>query len=660
MEKKIGKNVSSGAGKVENVEEYTAESVNGPAKASAAKKTVKKTSTKKTAAGKSAKTSVKREKLSAAEKREKAAAEKRLDRAKRKESEKEEKKAAKIVLKQKKLEKKAEIKQKKLDKKAAAAERKAALKQKKLEKRAALREKKAERKAERAARKELLRNETKAERQKRIEREKRERVALKRQKAAAREKAREDKVASRRAAHERRAEDKKHRREQRTARKENRRGFGGWLAAVISLGVATLILGTVVTAGAFRLNDMAAIGESGARSTLYELVSVSEDMDNNLSKLRISSGVDEQRRLLTDILVDTALIESALERLPVDAATSTDISGFVNDANQFATGMLSRLAQGKTLTSGEKEKIASLYSVNAKLCGELNELAMHMTSNDVMDFITGNGGAMSEGFGSIGSGIRENIEEIVDAPFSKEGNIGENKLLGLPEITEAEAEERAREYFSAYHVADVRFTGETTAEDMVCYNFVLTDENGMEIFAEITKNGGKLAFFDSYEDCSEKNFNLETCDGIAKEFLRELGIENVEAVWLSDAGMVANITYVTSERKVRIYPEIIRVRVCESKGRVVGIDARGYLLNDETHSAKAALSEAEARELLSDELNVSSGRLAVIPVDGRKMLCYEFACNMGEEQFIVYLDANTGAEVQIFRVRNSSTGSYLE
>lgn len=659
MEKKIGKNVSSGAEKVENVEAYTAETVNGPAKTSAAKKTVKKTSTKRTAKG-GTKTSVRREQLSAAEKKEKAAAQKRLDRAKRKEAEKEEKKASKLALKQKKLEKKAELKQKKLDKKAAAAEKRAALKQKKLEKKAALREKRAERKAERIARRELLKNETKAERQKRIEREKRERIALKRQKAAAREKAREDRVASRRAAHERRAEDKKHRREQKTARKENRRGFGGWLAAVISLGVATLILGTVVTAGAFRLNDMAAIGESGARSTLYELVSVSEDMDNNLSKLRISSGVDEQRKLLTSILVDSALIESALERLPVDAATSTDISGFVNDANRFANSMLSRLAQGKTLTAGEKEKIASLYAVNAQLCGELNELATHMTSNDVMDFITGNGGTMSENFGSIGSGIRENIEEIVDAPFAKEGNIGENKLLGLPEITEAEAEERAREYFSAYHVADVRFTGETTAEDMVCYNFVLTDENGMEIFAEITKNGGKLAFFDSYEDCTEKNFSLETCDELAKEFLRGLGIENVEAVWLSDAGMVANITYVTSEKNVRIYPEIIRVRVCESKGRVVGVDARGYLLNDETHSVKAALSEAEAKELLSDELEVSSGRLAVIPVDGRKALCYEFACNMGEEQFIVYLDANTGAEVQIFRVKNSSTGSYLE
>ena len=656
MENKIGKNVSSGAEKVERVEEYTADQVD-----SAPAKTTKKTTVKKTTSAKkptAKKTPTKS--LSNAEKKEKEAAKKRIEKAKEKEAAKEVKKADKIALKQKKLEKKAEIKQKKLEKKAMVAEKKAERKQKKLDKKAALREKRVERKAERAARKELLRNETKAERQKRIEREKRERIALKRQKAAAREKAREDKVASRRAAHERRAEDKKHRREQKTARKENRRGFGGWLAAVISLGVATLILGTVVTAGAFRLNDMAVIGETGARTTLYELVSVSEDMDNNLSKLRVSSGVDEQRKLLTSILVDSALIESALERLPVDEATGTDISSFVNETNNFANSMLTRLSQGKTLTAAEKEKISNLYSVNMQLSSELNQLMAHMTQNDVMDFITGNEGTMSESFGSMGSGIHEKAEEILDAPFSKEGNIGENKLNDLPEITEAEAEERAKEYFSAYHVQEVAFTGETTARDITCYNFTLTDENGMEIFAEITKNGGKLAFFDCYEDCTEKNFELETCDKLAKEFLTGLGIENVEAVWLSDAGMVANLTYVAKEGGARIYPEVIRVRVCESKGRVIGIDARGYLLNNEKNRTKAGLSEGEAKELLSEELNVTAANLAVIPVGGKRILCYEFACTAGEEQFIVYLDANTGAEVEIFRVRNSSTGSYLE
>ena len=44
---------------------------------------------------------------------------------------------------------------------------------------------------------------------------------------------------------------------------------------------------------------------------------------------------------------------------------------------------------------------------------------------------------------------------------------------------------------------------------------------------------------------------------------------------------------------------------------------------------------------------------------GRETLCYEFVCNYGEEQYIIYLDAKTGDEVRIFRVRESARGNYL-
>ena len=662
MEKKIGKNVSSGAEKVETVEKkkkITAENVDTMSEKSPAKKPVKKTAKKKTSKGTGAVAAADK-KSKPAQKKEKAAAKNRLAKAKRKAEKKEKKLQKKASLKEKKLEKKAAIKEKKLAHRRAIAEKRAERKKARLERRAALKEKKVERHAERIARREMLKNESKAERSKRIAREKRERIALKRQRQEARQKAHENKIKARRAAHARKASDKKHRREQRTQRKNQRRGFGGWLAAVISLGTACLALGAIVTAGAFRMNDMTVASENSARATLYEMVSVTEDMDNSLAKLRISSGVEEQRRLLTEILVDSALMESVLERIPVDEATSTDISGFVNRTNTYARSMLTRLASGKTLTEEQKQTISYLYEINSKLSGELTSLAMQMKDSDLKKFLAGKEGTMSESFSQMGQGARERQEEITDAPFADEGNVGENKLSSLEEITSSQAEERAREYFEGYHVADVRYTGETTAPGMNCYNFILTDENGLKIFAEITKNGGKLAFFDTYEECHQKNFDLDTCDGLAREYLAGLGIKNVEAVWLSDGGMVANLTYVSNDNGVRAYSDMIRLRVCEEKGRVVGVDLRGYLLNYEKRSLKAGISRSEAQSLLSDGLEVTGANLALIPVDGKETLCYEFACNYGEEQYLIYLDADTGAEVELFRVRQSAQGSYLE
>ncbi len=646
MEKEIGKNVSSGAKKVKRVQEE---------KAKEPKKTKRSTTERRTS--------------ERAVKREHAAADERVKAAKARAEKKEAKLDKKATLKQAKIEKKAAIKQKKLEKKQRIAEKKLARKEmiakkkaerleKRAEKKAALKEKRIEKRAERAARKELLKNESKAEKAQRIAREKKERIALKRKKQDAHMKAREDRRKAREAAHVRKAEERKHKREQRTERRRTG-GFGGWLAAVISLGTACLVLATVVTAGAIRMNEMQVSGENSARATLYEMVSASEELDDSLAKLRVSSGANEQRLLLTNILVDAAIMESSLERIPVDQATSTDISAFVNRTGSYARTLLAKLGRGESLSETERSTVAYLYEVNDKLYTELNDLMTHMQKGELRSFVGGKQGTVSEKFGEMGNETKQEPEDIVDAPFTGEGNVGENRLARFEEISSSEAEERARELFAPYHVRDVKFTGETMTEEVSCYNFTLTDENDVEIFAEITKNGGKLAFFDTYEQCSTKNFDLETCDAIAREYLKNIGIEDVEAVWLSDAGMVANLTYTAVEDGVRIYPEIIRIRVCEEKGRVIGMDARGYLLNNEDRDLKAGLSEAEAEEKLTRGLEPYSANLALIPVDGREVLCWEFACKYADGEYIVYLDAKTGDEVQLFRVMNSAQGSYL-
>ena len=660
MENKTGKNVSSGAKKVESLEkENAAVAANG---GTAEKKTTVRKSVKTTATSgaKTAKPRASKSRVTAAEKKEEKAAEKRLNAAKDKAEKKEQKLLKKAELKQKKLEKKMAIKEKKLAKKEALAKKKAERKQNKLDHAAALKEKRVERKAERIARREMLRNESKADRRARIEREKKERVALKRQKALAREKEREQRMKAREAAHERRSQERRHKREQKTERKKHAPGFGGWLAAVISLGVACLALATVVTAGAFRMNDMTLETANGYRSTLYELVAASEDMDSNLGKLRVSSGAGEQRTLLTDVLVDSELMESALERMPIDNVTSTDISSFVNKTGNYCRSLLAKLGRGQALSEKEKNTVEYLYNINAQLYNELNEMTTHMTEKDFMAFIGGGEGVVSQKFGEVGQATLQEPEDTVDAPFTGEGNVGENKLTALEEVSESRAEELVKEYLQNYHIANTQYTGETLAHETACYNFTLTDESGNEMFAQITKRGGKLAFFDTYEQCSEKNFDLDTCDSLAREFLAQLGVSDVAAVWMSDSGMVADLTYTAVKDGVRIYPDLIRVRVCESKGRVVGMDAMAYLLNhDPERKIGTSMSREEAQQKLSNGLTPYSAHLAVIPLNGEEVLAHEFACTYGEEEYVVYLDAETGEEIQVYRVRASARGNFL-
>ena len=621
MEKKIGKNMSSGAKKVEAL---------GDDRAQTAKKTVKADSAAEKRKSGAAQQAVQAEK---------EAADARFEAAKARAAKKEAQKLAAAKEKQDRLTQKLEARQKKEEARAQS------------------KSEHAEKLAARAARRQMLASESEAERRARRNREKRARLASRRQKQEAREQKVREKQEARRKAQEKRSAQRSNKK---SGGKKRAPGIGGWIAAVSVLGAACLALATVVTAGYFRMNDMAMQSANGYRATLYELVSVSEGMDDNFAKLRVSSGANEQRTLLTEILVGSAVLESALEKMPVDAATGTDISAFVNRTGAEARAMLHKLSAGGTLSQEDRERIAALYETNATLCAELNDLALHTPAEEMLAFFDGAQGNVSNRLAELGQGIRAEREEIRDVPFAGEGNVEDNQLAGTVEIPASEAEQKVRQYFEGYHIADVRLTGETLSRDVKAYNFVLTDENGTEFFAQITKNGGKLAFFDSFEACGTKNFDLESCDTLAQAHLKMLGYEHLTPVWFSDAGMVASIAYVAEIEGVRAYPDMIRVRVCEEKGRVVGLDARGYLVNHHgDRKINPSLSEEEAQSRLSPELTVRSAHLALIPVMGREMLTYEFVCTSGEEQFIFYLDARTGEEVRIFRVHASAQGSYL-
>lgn len=633
MEKKIGKNVSSGAKKVESLAEDRDQK--GPAPTQEQPSASGRTAAKRNSTGR------KKQAAQQAVEAEHAAADARFEAAKARAAKKEAHKLALAQKKQEKLTQKLEAREKKEE--AAAASK----------------SERAEKLAAKAARKQMLATESAAERTARRNREKRARLAERRQKQEAREQKLKEKQEARKKAQEKRASQRRDKKKS-GGGKKRAPGIGGWIAAVSVLGAACLALATVVTAGYFRMNDMMMQSANGYRATLYEMVSVSEDMDDNFAKLRVSSGANEQRTLLTEILVDSAMLESALEKMPVDAATGTDISAFVNRTGAAARAMLHKLSSGGTLSQEDRERIAALYETNATLCAELNDLALHTPAEEMQAFFDGAQGDVSNRLSELGQGMRAERKEIRDVPFAGEGNVEENQLAGTVEIPASEAEQKVRQYFEGYQIADVRLTGETLSRDVRAYNFVLTDGNGTEFFAQVTKNGGKLAFFDSFEACSTKNFDLESCDTLAQAHLKMLGYEHLTPVWFSDAGMVASITYVAEIDGVRAYPDMIRVRVCEEKGRVVGMDARGYLVNHHgERNTSPALSEAETEAKLSPELTVHAAHLALIPVRGREMLAYEFVCTSGEEQFIFYLDARTGEEVRIFRVHESAQGSYL-
>lgn len=555
------------------------------------------------------------------------------------------------------------------ERKLLAEERRAERKAQEAERKAAFAEREAQRKEERRKRRELLKNETEAQRMKRREREKKERLALLEKRKTERKeralKAKELRLREKEA----KLENRKHRREQRTP------GVGGWLAAVVSLGVSTLVLATIVTAGAFNMRDMNAVASAGYRSSFYELTGLMDEMETDLSKLRVSSTAAGQRNLATDLLVNSSLAAGALERFPAEWSDASSLTSFINGTRDFSKELLTRLASGNGMTEEDEARAEELYEKQANAKRKLNTLANEMTDGDLRSFLkNGEGkiGEMLHGFDERGQKAEQGAPAETREPslspnedpareHAGEENVTETAELALgAEISSAEAQEYVRQYFKDYELKTVDFVGETVSRRITCYNFTALDQRDRELFVQISKEGGKLVFFDYYETCTAKNYNVERCEEIAEEFLAGLGLEEMESVFVSESGTSVDFTFVYEQDDVLVYPDLVRVKVCETRGKVVGIEAAEFW---NTHRYRAIpapkLTKAEAKEK-AGRLNVEEIELAIIPVNGQETLCYELYGKHGEESYLVYIDAQSGEEAAIYTIVETKQGNILK
>lgn len=624
------KEVSSGTEKAESLTRKS------PAKKSTAKKTTTKrpATAKKTVSATAEKKPAKAVK-NTKKKSVKTVSEKKLKRKQAREQKKLE--AAKI---------RAEKKQRRLEKKLEA-------KQKRLDRIAAVKEARAERKEKRRERRDMLKHETK---EARIERRKEERSARIQARVAKREAA----LADKRAKREHRL---KVRAEKRAAKNEKRHapGFGGWLAAVISLGVTTLALGTMLTFGWLNMNGMQADMASVHTESLYELNSIVDNLDTNLAKARVSNSRNEQVRLLTDIAIESEMAETVLERLPVEMQMTESVTSFVNKMGDSAQTMLYSVASGKKLTDSQVATIEHMYNTNLELKRTLNELCSNCTVKEMIAAMNGKKNSFTyTAFDNLQNNTVETPKEIQDGPFAENvDKVTAKNLEGLTEISAGRAEELAKGYFKDYDVQDVRCTGETVAEGITLYNLTLTTGDG-EMSAQLSKQGGKVVEFNSYKDCSDKNFSIERCIDIAEDFLDALGIDDMKAVWTSENGTTCNLNFVYEDDDVIFYPDMIKVKVCEERGIVTGMEGLAYVLNHTERTApEAAISKREATERLHDGFDVKSTRLCVMPSDGGEVLAYEFNGTYGDEEFYIYVDAKTGEEIDVFTVIGTAQGRAL-
>ena len=526
-------------------------------------------------------------------------------------------------------------------KKREEKERKAAEKKAKIEKRAAEKKALAEK---RAAQKKALIEKRKAEKEERI-------------RNRAHEKAQRKQNKNRAKAHK---EQQKQARKQHRENRSSQKGYGGWIAAVVSLGVVTLALGTTVAVGAM---DMMATKNgvmAAHRATTYELVGVMEHVDDDLDRARISASPMQQQRILTDLLVQARIAELDLEKLPISMEKDVNFTAFINRMGNECERMLSKLHRGESLNKKDEKVLQDLYKTNHEVRMALDEYAMTMCDKDIMQYVKKGEGKLAEvidGLEGITLPENRNVKPKNDksdgAGTSSNDKSQENGGGFEVKIQPSKAEELALVYFAEYPVKEYRCVGESMLKGKPAYNVQGFDDDGTMLFAEIDAVSGELITFNYYKECNEDNFDLRNARLIAEEFLEKLGYEGLEAVRVSENGTDSDFMFVYENDGVVYYPDTVKVKVCRTRGMVTGMDATAFIQNHRKRQTPVAnISLEKAQSNLHNGLEVEHTRAAVIKTARGEKLAYEFYCLYNEEKYLVYIDAQTGEELSIVNIKN--------
>ena len=564
---------------------------------------------------------------------------KRNQRAKAKEQKKLEREQIRAEKQKTWAQKRIELAKIKAHRKAEKQKAKASLLREKNRRKLERKEQKDKLREERLARKQMLKNESKKERQNRINLERQAR--------------REQKMQKRQERNERRKERQK--------RRDKNRGYGGWLAAVISLGVATLVLASVLTFTLLMPTTTDNLMELSYQRSFYDAVEQVDNIDLNLSKALASKDATAVEQYLIDTAINSELAESDIGQLPLQDETKFYTTKLINQIGDYSKYLVKKLINGENLTDVDKQNLESLYNANRQLKDALQQM-MEKTNGDY-SFSNlekaKSDDALIEGFTKLQNLSVEYPELIYDGPFSDGQDQRVIKGLLSNEVSFDEAKENFIKIFNGYDIKEVSDVGITDG-DIVCYNIQAT-LNDSVLYAQISKNDGKLIMFSYAGSCERVAVDEQTAIENAEQFLLNMGLSNMQEVWMNISNNVYTFNFAKEQDGIILYPDLVKVRVCAETGMVIGVEAKSYYTNHTQRKIeKATISEKEASQKVFDGIDIKASRLAVVPVgNSSEKLCYEFFGEFDGQTYYVYIDATNGRQVQMFKVIESTEGTLL-
>lgn len=400
-----------------------------------------------------------------------------------------------------------------------------------------------------------------------------------------------------------------------------------------------------------------------------DLVEHTNNVEEYLLKALATGTPQKRAQLLENAWNSATQAAACLSMLPMNHNMMSKVQNFLVQIGDISYSWNNGAIRGEKITDDDYKTLTQLYGYATELNSGLFEVYSDFTSQryNWRDIQKDSEKVFSddtvlEKYESLSKLTKpfENYPALIyDGPFSTHMSDIKPKGLKGDNITKEQGADKIYKYFSD-RKPTVNIAENNRNANIKTYSYTVSfEEEDIHVaYVDLTEVGGMVYYYLLYRDIGEPNLSAEQATQIGKDFLARLGVVDMEPSYHIIEDNLATINYVYVKEGVRYYPDMMKVKVALDTGEVIGLESHAYITSHHDRKTPTPkITAEEAQEKVSPLLTIEDVNKAVIPNDfGGEHFVYEFKCNKDDRNFLVYIDAEDGSEVEVLILLEKENG----
>lgn len=406
---------------------------------------------------------------------------------------------------------------------------------------------------------------------------------------------------------------------------------------------------------------------------MYELITAVQNIGVDLGKAEVTGSKDQKIITFEEIFRYSSIASDKLHSLPLPQETINLTSKFLSQTGDFCYSQVKATSSGKELTDGEYTSIDNLKSQSSNLLNRLSSISQDMGTGKinwseirkkVVGILSkGTENAISDKFENIQKQIAQYPVLIYDGPFSDNVLNIKPRVSKLPEVTQKQSDDVIMKALGDSKNYTITKTNSKDKYGLKIYSYSIQPKDKKQknksIYADVTKNGGKIVYLINNRDISSGKLTKEAAIRKGSDYLESLGYKNMISMYSLKYDNTLVVNYVYKQGNVIVYPDQIKLKIALDNGQIIGVESEKYLFShiENRKIETAAISQETAAKDINKKVKINSVNMVIIPTEtDKEILCYEFSCTHNDDRFFIYINAKNGYEEKILQLFNTPNG----